>query len=193
MSKVITTENKIKIKRAIYKKADDFGYTSCSRSDSGSFMDELVADPDVGGILKEYLPLEKVRTYIKDGVLNAYTKEKTKKILKANLPIETIKQIYSVETALLSEGKGKDVNVSVSRAEDGRIFVISGGTVLKWETALRKALEHIARTPGLIIEGVTPSICLILAVVSKDITEGDKNHIKIALDAISIKVRFCEN
>jgi hypothetical protein len=81
--------------------------------------------------------------------------------------------------------------VSISRSEDGGIFVISDGTVLKWETALRKALEIIAREPSLIVNGKTPSICLLLAVINQDITEGEKKHIIAALDAMSVKARFC--
>ena len=66
----------------------------------------------------------------------------------------------------------------------------SGGAVLKWETALRKALEIIVRNPGLIINNVVPSICLQLAVAGQDITDGDKKHIGDALGAIGIKALF---
>ncbi|MNP25286.1 hypothetical protein D3C76_1180840 [compost metagenome] len=148
-------------------------------------------DPEVGGVLKEYMSREKIRTYIKDGVLNAYTKTRTKKILAAKSATDTVAQIYSVSSDIIQEGKGKDSGLTVCRSEDGCVFVISEGTVLKWETALRKALELIAREPGLTINGKTPSICLHLAFVSQDITDGEKKHICTALDAISVKARFC--
>ena len=191
MATVLTADKKEKVKRAIFDKADRFGYASCGRNNSGRFMDELVDDPEVGGVLKEYMTKERIRTYIKDGVLNAYTKELARKVLRAASPTETIQQVYSVESSVIQKCKGKDTGVVVSRSENGRIFITSNGTVLKWETALRKALEIIAREPGLIVEGVTPTICLHLAVVSSDITGGEKQHIVDALNAISVKARFC--
>lgn len=191
MPKVLTPEKKAKIKKAIFDKADKFGYASCTRNDSGRFMDELVEDPDVGGVLKEYMSKEKVRTYIKDGVLNAYKKKLAEKVLNTISPTETIRQVYNVESSTIQKCKGKDVGVAVSRATDGRIFVTSNGSVLKWETALRKALELIAREQGLSVDGVTPTICLQLAVINSDITDAEKNHIKEALAAISVNARFC--
>ena len=62
---------------------------------------------------------------------------------------------------------------------------------LKWETALRKALEIIVRNPGLTINNTVPSICLQLAVAGQDITDGDKKHISDALGAIGVKALFC--
>ena len=69
------------IRKAVYKKAEEFGYMECGRIESGRFIDTLVEDPEVGCVLIEYLPKERVRTYIKDGVLNAYAKNLTKKAL----------------------------------------------------------------------------------------------------------------
>lgn len=191
MAKVLTPDKKAKVKKAIFDKADKFGYASCGRNDSGRFMDELVNDPEVGDVLKEYMSKERIRTYIKDGVLNAYTKELARKALKAASPTETIRRVYSVESSVIQKCRGKDGGVVVSRSADGQIYVTSNGTVLKWETALRKALEIIAREPGLIVAGVTPAICLHLAVVSPGITDGDMKHITEALDAIFVKARFC--
>lgn len=191
MAKVLTSEQKAQIKKVVFEKADAFGYASSGRSDSGKFMDELVEDSEVGNILKQYMAKERVRTYIKDTILNAYTKELTRKILTAISPSDTIRELYGVESSIIQKCSGKDASVSVSRSVDGRIFVTSGGAVLKWETALRKALELIARQPMLIVDDATPIICLHLAVVSQDITDGDKKHITDALAAISVKAYFC--
>jgi hypothetical protein len=159
MAKVLTSQQKLKIKKAIYKKADDFGYASSGRSDSGRFMDELVDDPEVGAILKEYMSKERIRTYIKDGVLNAYAKGLVKKVLATAFPTDTIQQVYGVQSSVIQKCTGKEASLSVSRAVDGRIIVVSGGTVLKWETALRKALELVARQQGLTVNGNKPKIC----------------------------------
>jgi hypothetical protein len=155
-------------------------------------MDELVNDPEVGGILKEYMDKEKIRTYIKDGVLNAYAKDKKNAILAAISPEETVRQLFNKDSFVIQECKGKDNGLCVCRSTDGLIFVISTGTVLKWETALRKALELIAREPTLILNNIQPSICLKLAVASEDFTDGEKKHIETALAAISVKALFCK-
>lgn len=191
MAKILTPDQKAKIKKAIFEKADAFGYASSGRNDSGRFMDELVTDPEVGEVLKQYMSTERVRTYIKDGVLNAYSKELTKKALAAFSPTATIQHVYGIQSSVIQKCKGKEASVSVSRADNGGIFVISGGTILKWETALRKALEIIARQPGLTIDGNTPSICLQLANASQDLTDGDKKHITDALSAIGVQALFC--
>jgi hypothetical protein len=150
-------------------------------------MDDLVDDPEIGGVIKEYVQSGKVRVYIKDGILNPYTKQKTKQILLSRDPVHIIRHTYGVEEAFIL----KQGDIVVCRSPNERIFVIGKGTVLKWETALRKALEYIARTSGVQLEGRYPSICLQLAVINNDITEGDRTHITNALAAVGVKVYFC--
>jgi hypothetical protein len=193
MVNVLTTEQKAKILKVIFGKADAFGYSSSGRKESGRFIDGLVDDPDVGGVLSQYMAKERIRTYIKDGILNAYTKNLKKKALAAASPTDAIQQIYGVQSSVIHKGKGKEARVSVSRADNGEMFVVSGGTVIKWETALRKALEIIARLPGLTVDGITPSICLCLADVSQILTDGDKKHITDALTTIGVQAIFCNS
>ena len=81
MANALPKNIQAKVKRAVYKKADEFGYMECGRIESGRFLDTLVDDPEVGKVIIEYMPKERVRTYIKDGVLNAYTKAATKRAL----------------------------------------------------------------------------------------------------------------
>ncbi len=180
-----------KIRRAVYKKADEFGYMECSRIESGRFIDTLVEDPDVGQILIEYMPKERVRTYIKDGVLNAYTKNLNKKALATSTPEKTVSDTYGENSDIIQRGKGKQSGLFVLRSEAGTIYVVSGGTVLKWETALRKALDIIANEPNLTIEGKSPSICLKLSMQGQALTEADKKHIITALGAVGVKAVFC--
>ena len=73
------------------------------------------------------------------------------------------------------------------RASNGDIFVVSSGTTLKWETALKKALELIAREPGLTINANKPRICLRLSELSQLLTDADRDHIRTALGAIGVK------
>lgn len=179
-----------KVKNAVCKKADEFGYMECGRIESGRFLDQLVDDPEVGKILIEYMPKERVRTYIKDGILNAYTKAVTKKSLAKLTPEMTVKTVFNEEAVILQKGKGKATGLTVLRSLQGNIFVISGGTVLKWETALRKALEIIANEPGLTVNQKVPFICLTLSIAGQSLTEADKNHILSALNAVGVKALF---
>lgn len=180
-----------KIKKAVFKKADEFGYRECSRIESGRFLDQLVDDPEVGHVLIEYMAKERVRTYIKDGVLNAYAKSLTQKALASSTPEKTIHDIFGETAAIIQEGKGKQNGLYVLRAESGSIYVLSSGTVLKWETALRKALDIIANEPNLTISNKAPSICLRLSISGQSLTEADKIHIIAALGAVGVNAVFC--
>ncbi len=191
MAKVLTPQTKQKIRQEIFRKADEFGYASSGRIDSGHFMDKLVEDPNIGGVLKEYMSKEKVRTYIKDSELNAYTKQITRNILSHVSPERIVELTLHVHAHRIQKGKGKNSNVFVLRSDAGELFVVSGGTLLKWETALRRAIEIIASQPGLSPEGKTPKICLTLAAYSQNLTEADKNFIITALQAINVSAYFC--
>lgn len=193
MATVLPKKKAALVKTRTHTKADEFSYMTCNRKESSQFLDSLVEDPEIGGVLCEYLAKEKVRTYIKDGVLNAYSKQFTKNALAEVSPTDTIHQIYGVPSSVIQQCTGKDARVSVSRSNDGRIFVVSGGTVLKWETALRKALELIAREAGLSVDGKTPEICLHLVATNNSLTVADKKHITIALGAVGVEVIFCND
>lgn len=182
-----------KIKAIVFKKADEFGYMECGRIESGKFLDMLVEDEEVGKVINQYMPKERVRTYIKDGILNAYTKAFTRKALASSTPEKTILDIYGDEAMIIHEGKGKQSGLFVLRSGSGKIYVVSGGTVLKWETALRKALDVLASKPGLVIDNNTPFICLKLSTAGQSLTDADKSHIISALAAVRIKAIFVDN
>ena len=191
MAITLPTKIQKEIKKTVYEKADEIRYLECGRIRSGEFLDLLVTDPKVGCILIEYMPKERVRTYIKDGILNAYTKEATKRALNESTPASTIKQIFHEDAFVIQEGKGKQKDLFVLRSTSGKIYVVSGGTVLKWETALRKALEIIANEPNLVVDGKYPSVCLKLSMAGQALTESEKNHISTALSAVGVKAIFC--
>jgi len=188
MAKRLNNETAATIKERVYAKADEYGYINRTRVDNSTFMTTLAEDPNVGGVLSEYLERDKIRTYIKDGILNAYTKSRKREILVSNSPIDTIQQIYSIAVDIIKTVK----DVTVCRSNDGRVFVVSTGTFLKWETALRKALELIAREPKLFIGESAPEICLQLVVLNLGITDGDKSLIADALRTIGVKAKFCD-
>ena len=86
-----------RIRALIFGKADQFGYATSGRIENGRFLDQLVNDPEIGGVLKEYMEKERVRTYIKDAVLNAYTKRLTRNALTQSTPESIIHAVYNVE------------------------------------------------------------------------------------------------
>lgn len=179
---------------AVYKKADEFGYMKCDRVQSGQFMDSLVDDPDIGARLGEYMPNERVRTYIKDTILNRYTKNANSHALASITSEGTIKKVFGEEAAVIGNVTSKGNVLSILRASDtGNIFVVSSGTTLKWETALRKALEIIASRPNLTVNNKVPSICLKLSAANPTLTEADKEAIQSALGAVGVKAVFCES
>lgn len=183
-----------KVFEAAYKKAEEYGYMECDRVQSGQFIDFLVDDPKVGKVLIEYMPKEKVRTYIKDTILNRYTKCVNNKALAAITPEETIENVFGETTAVIDSVMSKGNVLSILRASDsGHIYVVSSGTTLKWETALRKALEIIANKPTLTVNNRFPSICLKLSAANQTLTDADKTAIQSALGAVGVKAVFCES
>jgi hypothetical protein len=188
MAKALPTKIASQVKQAVYKKADAHGYGSRTRADNSAFLDALVDAPEVGGILKEYIAKENIRTYVKDAILHAYAQQRKRELLSAKTATDTVKTVFGIEAEDIQEEQG----VTVCRSANNGIFVVSEGTVLKWETALRKALELIAREPGIIVGGATPSICLQLADISKSLTDGDKKLITTALAAVYVKARFLQ-
>jgi hypothetical protein len=176
-----------KIRKIVYAKADAHGYINKNRNENGKFMNDLVEDPEVGGVLSEYMEKGKIRTYIKDTLLNAYSKSRKGKMLEGNSPVDTIQKVYSTLANIIQD----EGNVSVCRSDNGKIFVISSGELLKWETALRKALEIVARQPNLTVDEQVPEMCLQLVIKNLGVTDGDKKLVVDALKAINVKVRFC--
>jgi hypothetical protein len=187
MANILPKEKSTEIKKLVYSKADEHGLITHGRVENGNFIDTLVNDPEVGSVLLEYMEKGKIRTYIKDGILNAYTKSRKKEILERNSPINTIQKIYSKSVKIIQT----DNDVSVCLSDDSLLYIVSSGTYLKWETALRKALELIAREPNLIKNGKTPEICLQIVVLNLGITDGDKKLITDALNAINVTIMFC--
>ncbi|MBS3986231.1 MAG: hypothetical protein KGZ66_11605 [Selenomonadales bacterium] len=190
MPKALPTGVAAQLKRAVFKKADLHGYALKGRVENGRFMDDLVNDPEIGGIIGEYVAADKVRVYIKDGILNAYTKRKAEQVLRGHDPVQVIRSTFGAGEVAIVENKGEIV---VGRSSDGRFFIVGRGTVLKWESALRKVLEYIARLKRNHVDENYPSICLQLAVINYGITEGDKNQITRALMAVGVKVYFCSS
>lgn len=168
-----------RIKAIIYQAADREKYMAMSRPESGRFMDDLVRNPAVGGILESFIPKQEIRTYIKDSVLNRYTKDKAGDAYA----LEFDKLIFDIfnSNSIFIEKKG-DIFLfkSIQNAGPFHYYVISKGTFLKWETALRKALLFISTSPFSNLEAKI-DILLVLYTQGKVITPSDERLLKTSL------------
>lgn len=133
MSKLPSAVQK-KIKEKIYEEADKHGYLQKSRPENTVFMNNLIGNAAIGEVLKEYMPKERVRTYIKDGVLNRYAKDRT--ALKGSIDSIIGKHLNGVFSIFVDEG----INGPWVLLSKDEIVISAKGTFLKWETALRKIL-----------------------------------------------------
>ena len=147
---------------------------------AGVFMNLLAERPDVGGEIVKYMKRERVRTYIKDAIINNYSKDKTTEAMPNN-PKPIIKSIFGVD----AEESHKEVSLqlykSVSMTRPNEYIVISEGTVLNWGSALKRALLFIAAKPF----SKTASnvyILLFLFAQHKPLTLTDKETMEKALD-----------
>lgn len=177
------------VKATVYKKADEHGYLHRGRIENGIFMDNLVKDPNVGGKLSEYINKSELKTYIKDAILNRYSKDKTAVVLDADLK-DIISNQFNQKSELIE--RRNNGRIALHRLENNDLLLVSGGTFLKWETALRKALEFIAQAPGLPPVDVKLHILLNLATVGGAITDSDKKALRVALEFLNLHASFRE-
>lgn len=174
----------LEIRARIVRYLDENDYMSAGRQRSGEIMDALVSDPSIGSKIAEYRGKERVRTYIKDAVLNRYTKERTK---APDNWVPIMKELYGVDCV----GVGQTKYLRLFRSQDGKIFLASHGRLIKWETALRKLLEHRAANAKALNEyGTSLECCLILMSGGAPQTAADTDLLKRALETINVKVKL---
>ena len=178
MARTLPEDVREVIRQLVYELADQANYLAQGRIENGQFMTQLVNDPQVGGILREYMPEGEVKTYIKDAVLNRYAKEK---------------HGYSTE-ALIAESFGASVKIE----EKGRVSlfrstertasycVVGNGTSDKWETALRHALIYVTNLPE---DTQKQDVRIALCCTSPrgKLSMSDKDHIRSALNRIGVE------
>ena len=168
-----------RIKRIIYIAADAEDYLAMSRADSSQFLNDLVAHDDVGGVINQYIRRDQVRHYIKDAVLNRYSKDKTEEASPSDL-LPIIRKVYGLDCEE-SDKKNKLILFRVTTdGHENEYVVVAYGTVLKWETALRKALLFISGSP-FSKKAETIYILLMLFAKHKRVAPSDRKHLEKAL------------
>lgn len=176
------------IKDLVFMRAEEFGYGSRSRPENSAFLNSLVEDEQIGGKLRNYMDANAVRTYIKDGILNAYAKAGVRKKLKQISLDSVIHQLYGVD----SKSVGRIGSTHIFRSADNNIYLIQSGTYLKWETALRKILECVASNDQIESQAASVKLCLLLAVSCGEMSFGDQEQLEKALDYIGVRVYFAK-
>jgi hypothetical protein len=165
----------------VFQLADTEGYMTNNRVENARFMDRLVADPEIGGVLLDFMEEKRVRTYIKDGILNQYTK--SKRAVADDSLKNAISRFYNEECSLL--GKNNDVLIFRMR-DSNKTLVVATGTFVKWETALRKILLHIGATPHLHHADVKKMLVILTGGVPLPV--GDESILRQALSQIGTDV-----
>lgn len=168
------------VKELVFAEADNVGYLSLSRPDSGAFMERLVANPNIGGIVAKYGPKEKVRTYIKDSILNRYSKDIASKARPRNL-VPIIKRNFGFSVNLADDSNSNGISLYKSSATHSVYIIVANGTYLKWESALRKALLYSPGKPFAENKKNKSHIFLTLFCSGKKVNSADKEHLKKAL------------
>ena len=179
MSTKLTPDVAKAVKETVFEKADQVDYLAMSRTDSGLFLDTLVKDESVGVVISQFIAKSQIRHYIKDAILNRYSKDKTSEAKPSDLsPI--IRRVYGVDTVETH----KEEKISLFRATESgdakEYVVVAEGTMLKWETALRKALLFTASKP-FSENADNVHILLLLFARHKRVTPSDKAHLDKAL------------
>ncbi len=169
------------IRERVYAAADKANYLQSSRTDNAVLLENLCADESVGGVVAQYVPKDKVRTYIKDAVLNRYAKQHkaTQRPTQDDQIAFCSGQFQVSNFSILEEQK----NLLVLKSQSAPIFVVLvEGTMLKWESALRKGLLYIAGHPLGKNRANTVHIVLSLFAGNTAMTPSDKKLLQSALD-----------
>lgn len=184
MNKNLPKDVRQAVKEAVYNKADACGYLDQSRVENGRFMEDLVKDEKVGNLLVDFIPREDVKTYIKDAILNRYAKDKRSLV-------SDVKTIVFDTFGYDSDLIEKCGPISLHRMENGDLVSVTQGSLLKWETALRKLLEFIARSPGLPpSDGCKLHFLVVLITGGQHVNISDRAHITTSLNVVNVSCCF---
>ena len=185
MSNKVPDDIAKEIKGCVYQEANCVNYLARSRTDNGIFLDQLVDMSEVGGRLSQYMKNAEVRTYIKDAILNRYSKDKTQEERPSDLKL-IIRNKIGVKAHFVEQETKSQISLFNSPS-DSCFVVVADGTVLKWETALRKALLYVASKPFSEKADVSIKIMLTLFARHQKVSPSDLRHIEKALSMCNAK------
>lgn len=173
-----------RVKKRGFELCDEQDYCARSRPDNANFITSLVQHPEIGGVVSQYTEPENVRTYIKDAILNAYSKQYRQKKMAGFPVLERLETMWGVSLIKRAE------NVYQSTDNPSRTIIVHSGTCQKWESVLRRSLDYIVANDHIQKLFPKPEICLVLLVLNDDMTQADRAHIEQAIAYIGARVIF---
>jgi hypothetical protein len=183
VAKIIPSSIKSVVEDRCFILLDEWKYLNRSRAENGKFMNQLVAHPEIGQRLQEFIDAGATRKYIKDVIVNKYAKK------KRIMPREIEAVLRSISSDVLEEIDWvEEDHLSLHRAYDGRLVVTARTTYVKWETGLRKILLYANAKPAL--RNTAQGVTRVLAVFehSSDVNETDRDELRSALAMIGVHV-----
>lgn len=177
----IPAEVRKKIVALVYAEADKYEYLLRTRPENSQFIIRLIKNAKIGGVLREYGNDGEVKTYIKDSILNHYSK--ARRAFPRDLS-DILSTLYTRELNEISYNKTN--NISLYRSENENfILAVARTTSMKWETGLRKLIIHVAGTPGLFTSENDIKMCLVIFQHGSDVSEADKKLVERALKFVN--------
>ena len=180
---VIPPTVKAQVVSRVKEQLEDAGYFSQGMFNSTVMLDDMTADPQIGGVLAQYMRKDKVRTYIKDCIIGKYAKKKNGELLSTErLQFELEKR----EGPVLLQADKNQVVTFIAET-DGCFIFAAKGTVLKWESALRKVLEkRVQIDTG--EEEMQVKTYLILSNTGRLLTDSERENLNRTLGLVNVKV-----
>lgn len=169
--------------------ADEIRYSSMTMKQRSAALAIFCNDPQIGGVLTDYIEQNEVRQYIKDNLVRALSQGKNK-----------AQQPTALEQAVWCEKKYKTGGLQVVhdskyivllKNPDTKDYIVVGRTTYRrWESALRFALLFIAGRPFGKDKDNNIRILLSLSRGSSPITDSDLQLLRDALARASADVRI---
>jgi len=180
---VIPPTVKAQVVSRVREQLEEAGYFSQGLFNSTVMLDDMAADSQIGGVLAQYMRKDKVRTYIKDCIIGKYAKKKNGELLST----ERLKFELEKREGTVSLHAEKNQVVTFINENDGCFIFAAKGTVLKWESALRKVLElRVQIDAGQ--EGMQVKTYLFLSNTGRTLTDGERQNLNRTLGLVNVKV-----
>jgi hypothetical protein len=182
MSTKIPRKVRKEIRDFAFAEADKHQYLLKSKNENAAFLDRLVKHQKVGGRLREYMPEERVKSYVKDAVINKYSKRE--RVLPRDITSLISKRYRGVVHEISYD---KEKAVSLHRIEAGPVVAASRSAYIKWETGLRKLLLYVAAAPGLPPSDGTPmKLLLIIYQHGNPVNQSDRSLTERGLNLVDV-------
>ena len=176
-----------KVMAFVFAKADEVGYLTFTKPQSGVFMDSLVKMPEVGGVLASFMEKGRVKTYIKDAILHDYTDtKKAEQVPTTDDFIRWCQEKYNMKDVVVLDNINKPwtkIMLLVSHSAQ-TYFVVVDGSYKQWGTAMQKALEYMVGKPFANRIGISVRIVLSLYCKGTPVSHIEKANLSKALEFV---------